>query len=85
MIVDTAEFKATLQVLEILNKDKSRYNEMFRKTKVSHTTLQKVLKELEEKDCIKRIELGSLSTEYEIKDKGKKLLSNLKNLVNLLL
>ncbi len=84
MIVDTAEAQCTSQVLSILSKDKSRYNEMFRTTKVSHTTLQTVLTELESKRFIKKIEIGSTGTEYEITEKGKKLLQQLQQLVLLL-
>lgn len=35
-----------LEVLEILGKGKSKYSIMFKKTKVSHTILKKVLREL---------------------------------------
>lgn len=85
MIVDTAEFKCTIEVLSFLSKTKiSKYNDMFRFTKVSHTTLQKVLSELEEKKFIKKNSLGRLNTTYEITDKGKNLLIQLENINGLL-
>lgn len=77
MIVDTVEVKCAIKILSMLDKDKSRYNEMFRITKVSHTTLQKVLKELEEKRFINKNEISSINTEYEINNKGKELLQQL--------
>lgn len=84
MIVDTAEAKCTLEVLFMLSKEKSKYNEMFRITKVSHTTLQSVLKELESKKFIKKNEIGTVNTEYEITDRGRKLLIQLEDIRDLL-
>lgn len=84
MIVDTAEAQCIIHVLAILSREKSRYNEMFRATKFSHTTLQSVLKELEEKKFIKKTELSGMNTEYEVSDKGKKLLDQLETLKMLL-
>ena len=83
MIVDTAEAQCTIQVLTMLSKEKSRYNEMFRTTKVSHTTLQSVLRELEEKKFVKKNELEGINTEYEIMEKGRKLHEILESLRSL--
>ncbi|MEK6927101.1 MAG: winged helix-turn-helix transcriptional regulator [Nanoarchaeota archaeon] len=74
MIVDTAEARCTCEVLFMLSKDKARYNQMFKTTKVSHTTLQKVLKELEKDKFIQKNKIGSIDTEYEMTEKGKKFL-----------
>lgn len=78
MIVDTAEAKCVMGVLSILEKGKARYNDMFRKTKFSHTTLQKVLKDLVDKKCIKHD-----LEDYEINEKGQKLLNLIKELENI--
>jgi len=77
MLFDSKEAYCILEVLKILNKGKSKYNLMFRTTKVSHTTLQSVLKELEDRKFIKKYDIGHMNVDYEITDKGKKLLSNL--------
>ena len=79
MIVDTAEFKCVLTVLEMLSKSNSTYNEMFRKSKFSHTTLQKVLKELTKKELIHKTEEN-----YEINGKGKEMLNRLYSIHDLL-
>lgn len=47
---------------------------MFKETKVSHTTLQNVLKELEYKKFIKKYNKGHQNVDYESTEKGKKLL-----------
>ena len=73
MLFDSKEAYCILEVLKILNKGKSKYNLMFRKTKVSHTTLQAVLKALEEKKFIKKYDIGHMKVDYEITEKGKKL------------
>jgi DNA-binding PadR family transcriptional regulator len=77
MIFDTAEAKCIISVLKILEKDKSKYSIMFKETKFSHITLQKVLKNLEENKLINREILGHLNINYKISDKGKKLLKKL--------
>ena len=84
MIFDFAEIRCILDVLRILNKGKSKYSIMFKETKASHTTLQNVLKELTEKKFIKKYNIGHMNVDYEISDKGKKLLSFLIQLQELL-
>jgi len=75
MIFEFAEVKCILEVLKILNKGKSKYSIMFKKTKFSHTTLQSVLKSLTTKKFIKRYNKGHQDVNYEITEKGKKLLN----------
>lgn len=84
MIIDTQEAICTNQVLSMLSKKQSKYNEMFRTTKVSHTTLQKVLRELSDKEFVVKHDIGHMNVNYEITDKGKKLLKSLNNLKQLL-
>ncbi len=79
MIFNFVEIKCTLQVLEILEKRKTRYSVLFKKTKVSHTTLQKVLKDLLKKKFILKKEEG-----YKINEKGKKFLRKLEELKEIL-
>lgn len=74
MILDTAEAKCIINVLKILSKGKSKYSTMFKGTKASHTTLQSVLKELIENKFIVKKNIGHMNVDYEISDKGKKLL-----------
>lgn len=84
MLLDTKEAKCTIQVLEILNKGSSKYKTMFRETKISHTTLQGVLKELIQKDFIERKDNGKNDIDYRINEKGKELIILL-NKINKLL
>ena len=56
---------------------------MFRKTKVSHTTLQSVLKELNEKEFIVKYDIGHQKVDYEITNKGKKMFKVLLQLTEL--
>jgi DNA-binding HxlR family transcriptional regulator len=77
MIFEFAEVKCLLEVLKILNRGKSKYSLMFKSTKVSHTTLQLALKEAEVKNLIIKHNIGHQNVDYEITEKGKKLLSNL--------
>ncbi len=79
MIFDTAEERCTVEILKILEKKKTRYSERFKKTKVSHTTLQNVLKYLLEKKFISKNEEG-----YEISEEGKRLLKKLEELGEIL-
>lgn len=83
MIFDFAETRCILEVLKALNLGKTRYSDMFRLTKVSHTTLQSVLKELNEKFFIIKHNLGHQNVDYQISDKGKKLLKTLLQLKEL--
>ncbi len=84
MIFDFAEIRCILDILKILEKGKSKYSIMFKETKASHTTLQIVLKDLIEKKFIKKYNIGHMNVDYEISDKGKKLLSFLIQLKELL-
>ena len=77
MIFGNKEAYCILEVLKILSKEKSKYGVMFRKSKVSHITLQKVLKELQEKKFIKKYDMGHKKVDYEITQKGVKLLNGL--------
>ncbi len=78
MVFDTAKDECTIKVLKILNNKKSRYSELFKKTQVSHTTLQAVLEYLDEKRFISKEE------GYKIMEKGTILLKKLENLNKML-
>ncbi len=80
MIFDSAEIRCIFNILSILEKGKSKYSIMFKKTKVSHTTLQSVLKDLIEKRFIKRKVIDHMNVDYEISEKGRKLLRKLEEL-----
>lgn len=84
MILDSAENKCISGVLKILSKEKPKYSIMFKETKVSHTTLQSVLKELVKKKFIKKHNIGHQNVNYEISEKGKKLLRKLIELQEIL-
>jgi DNA-binding HxlR family transcriptional regulator len=75
MIVDTKEAQCTIKVLTILSSRKARYNQMFKATKVSHTTIQSVLRELVNKKYVKREGNGPMKVDYEITEKGKEFLN----------
>lgn len=74
MLLDSKEDRCLLEVLKILEQGKSKYSTMFRKTKVSHTTLQRVLKYLVKKRFARRKDIGHMKVDYEITKKGKGLL-----------
>ena len=80
MILDFAEVRCIFEVLKIFIIGKSKYSNMFRKTKVSHTTLQSVLKELAEKGFIVKYDIGHQKVDYEVTNRGKKLLAVLTQL-----
>lgn len=84
MIFDFAEVRCTIDILRILSKGKNKYSAMFKETKVSHTTLQIVLKELIDKRFIKRDDIGHMNVDYEITEKGRKLLKVLRELEEIL-
>jgi len=84
MIFDFAEMRCILDVLKILNKGKSKYSTMFKETKVSHTTLQIVLKDLIKKKFIKKYNIGHMNVDYKITLKGGELLDSLINLRKML-
>lgn len=80
MIFKFAEARCMFEILRMLNAGKSKYSEMFRKTKVSHTTLQIVLKEMAEKNFISKHDIGHQKVDYEITGKGRKLFAILSQL-----
>ena len=80
MILEFAEVMCIFEILKLLNIKKSKYTEMFRKTKVSHTTLQSVLRELTEKGFIVKYDIGHQKVDYEVTNKGKRLLALLTQL-----
>ena len=83
MIFNFREISCIYEILQILNKGKSKYSKMFKETKVSHTTLQRVLNELIEKKFVNRYDIGHKKVDYEITDKGRKLLMLLSELYGL--
>lgn len=84
MIVDTQESKCTLKVLSMLDIKKCKYNQMFRMTKMSHTTLQRVLNGLTNRKLIMKYNLGHMNVDYEITEKGRESLRLLKKLQDIL-
>jgi len=66
-------------VLKILNREDSNYGKMFKETRVSHTTLQKVLKYLIIKGFVLR--KGGI---YGISEQGKDIFNKLDILKKLL-
>lgn len=74
MIFEFAKNKCIFEILRILDSRKTKYSEMFRRTKVSHTTLQSVLRELATKEFIVKYNIGHQNVDYEVTSKGKKLL-----------
>ena len=84
MLLDSRENSCILDILAILSKKKSKYSIMFKKTKVSHTTLQRALKELEAKKFIKKYNKGHQNVDYEITERGKRLFSSLSELKEIL-
>ena len=84
MLLDSRENSCILDILDILSKKKSKYSIMFKKTKVSHTTLQRALKEIETKKFIKKYNKGHQNVDYEITEKGKKLFNSLNELREIL-
>ena len=84
MIFDIKEVYCVLEVLRILGKKETRYSQMFKQTKVSHTTLQKVLRGLAGKGIIKKHDIGHMNVKYEITNKGRRFLACLNELESLL-
>jgi len=80
MIFEFQSVRCILEILRILSIKKSKYKEMFRLTKVSHITLQSVLRGLNERGFIKKYDLGHQKVDYEITNKGRKLLGTLREL-----
>lgn len=84
MLFNSKENRCVLEVLKILNEDKSKYSIMFKKTKVSHTTLQRVLKYLAKKNFIRRKDIGHMNVDYEITKKGRGVFESLLKLKEIL-
>ncbi|MEK6898916.1 MAG: winged helix-turn-helix transcriptional regulator [Nanoarchaeota archaeon] len=84
MILDTQEAKCVIGVLQALEKGKTKYNDLFRLTKVSHTTLQRVLAELRDHSLISKQDKGHMDVDYGLTEKGKKLLVNLRGINKIL-
>jgi predicted transcriptional regulator len=84
MLFESAETRCLLKVLEILSSEKSKYSIMFKSTKVSHTTLQSVLKEANIKGIIQKSDLGHQNVDYKITEKGKKVYLHLIELFKLI-
>lgn len=80
MILGTAEAQCVLKILQILDHGKSKYSTFFKESKASHSTLQKVLKELVKKKFIKKDDIGHMRVDYSITGKGNKLLGILEDL-----
>ena len=83
MIFEFTKNQCALEVLQILSNRKTKYSEMFRKTKVSHTTLQSVLRELATKEFILKYNIGHQNVDYEITLKGRDLFKKLLELKKL--
>ena len=75
MLFNSKENQCLYVVLKMLKGKEQTYGAMFKKTKVSHTTLQKVLSYLSDKKFIYKSEKG-----YEIIDDGSDLLDLLMDL-----
>ena len=84
MIFDSAEVRCLLGVLKLLIEGKSKYSVLFKSTKVSHTTLQSVLKEAESKKLVIRHNLGHQNVDYEVTERGRKTLKKLGELKDIL-
>ncbi len=74
MIFENKEVYCILEVLKLLGRGKSKYSVMFKKTRVSHSTLQSVLKELVERKFVLKHNKGHQNVDYEISEKGQRLL-----------
>ena len=74
------ENQCIFRILTILHNKKSTYTKMFRDTKVSHTTLQRVLMKLQEQNLISKYDIGHKKVDYEISDRGVKILLLLREL-----
>lgn len=67
-------------ILLLLYKQKSTYTKMFKQTKVSHITLQRALRQLQEQHLINKYDIGHKKVDYDISEKGIKVLFNLQEL-----
>ncbi len=84
LLVRFKEFRCILAVLEILMMNTGTYTSMLKRTKVSHTTLQRVLTNLANVGAITKRELGHRKVEYKITAKGRKLFKHLHGVRELL-
>ncbi len=78
------EFGCALTVLEVLIIGTGTYTAMMKKTKVSHTTLQRVLSDLTKVKAITKKDIGHRKVEYKITAKGRNLLKHLHRILTLL-
>lgn len=83
MLFDSSKNKCILTILIVLVHLPSSYSALFRKTKVSHVTLQTALKELLEKKLIERVENKGFGIQYSITEKGRLVLRRMKYLANI--
>jgi len=84
MIFQNKSVVTMMNILNILQKGKSKYSIMFKGTKASHTTLQLTLNYLIKKKFIKKYNKGHMDVDYEITLKGKELLEKLEELKEML-
>jgi DNA-binding HxlR family transcriptional regulator len=84
MLLDSAEERCLIFVLQTLEKGKSKYSTLFKKGKFSHTTLQNVLKYLIGKKFVQRTEKEPKAVGYGITNKGKSLLEKITELTSFL-
>ena len=89
MLFDSAKNKCLLDVLRILNKGITFYSDLFKRTKVSHITLQNVLKDLLGKEFIYKLdpeefEKGFGVKGYGISDEGTGFLRHLERLTKMM-
>lgn len=80
MLFDSKKNQCILEVLRILNRRPSIYNDLFRKIGVSQITLQTALKELIAKELIIKQTNKGYERYYWITDRGKLFLKKVKAL-----
>ena len=79
MIFKFKENQCLLEVLRILNKNNTTYGKFYKETKVSHTTLQRVLYYLIDKKFVNKTKEG-----YKLNNRGKLLLEKLNEINSIL-
>lgn len=70
MLFDSVKDQCTLEVLRILNKGITYYSDLFKRTKVSHITLQNVLKDLLKKEFIYKLDPKEYEKGFGVKGYG---------------
>ena len=80
MLFNTAKNKCLLEILKSLSRSHASYSHLFKKTKVSHITLQTALRELLEKGLVVKTESKGFRKQYAITEKGKTILRKMKYL-----